>query len=1156
MNVKEYFDTINKNVESVYKIAQEARSKGYDPQPFVEIKPAPDLATRVEGIIGIDGIANLIRSIGANKTRQETAFELVRLICTEPQFNNIDIEKKLTLAVRAGLAVLTEGVLVAPTEGLQGIELHKNSDGTTYIAVVYAGPIRGAGGTSAALSVSLADYARKILNLDIYKPSDTEVERYLEEIMLYHTRCARLQYLPSEDDIRTLFKNCPVCIDGLPTEDVEVGTYRNIKRRDAKGQEQILTNRVRGGVALVSCEGIAQKAKSVLKYTKGAGLDWNWLNNLIKIDKPTQPQGNIKQDQSKTSVFLQELVAGRPVLSYPGHPGAFRLRYGRSRLTGIAAKGFNPATMIILDDFIAIGTQLKVEKPGKGCVAAPVDSIEGPFVKLDNGEALRINNAKESRKLYNNIKKIIAVGDILVTYGDFKKTNTPLAPSSYVEEFWLEQLKAKGYIPASIKPSFKDAFEISKKYDVPMHPTYIYEYQDLSSSELFLILKMLENAKINSNSDTGSIFDIKNIEIDLSKLNNEDKKKFIESIEKLCIPHLDTGEAIIIRDENAQSLLFALGFFDNDKYKNKSFLIDNFDMQISALDQINKVSAFKVMCRSTRIGARIGRPEKAKERLMKPAPNILFPIADYGGKERSISKFYANEKRKFGNHEIELEIARMKCEKGKEFIASTYCMKHNSPAKLEKICKSCGRITLSDICSVCNIKTVGYSNIKLNIIDIIDSALKELNIQMPKNFRGVKGLVSANKVAEPIEKGLIRAMYEINIFKDGTARFDATDIPITHFYPKEFEVSIEKLKELGYTSDYKGNPLERDDQLVELMHQDIILNKRGAEYFVKVANMIDDMLVKIYKMPPFYNVKSIYDLIGVYVITLAPHTSCGVVNRIIGLTSANVGFAHPYVVTARRRNCDGDEDTTMLLLDALLNFSKSYLPTTIGGTMDAPLILTINVHPEEVDDEVHVMEIVENYDLNFYEKTLEGVPPGDVNLELVGNRLNKETVYSNLKFTHETGINAIIDAPIKSTYTKLKSMQEKIDAQFKLIDKLNPIDKADTARRLILSHFIPDLMGNLHSFSKQTFRCVSCNAKYRRVPLIGKCTKCGGKIVLTISKGGIEKYLNVAINLTEKYALEDYLKQRILLLKDEIETVFGNVGAGRAVGQFNLANYM
>ena len=42
------------------------------------------------------------------------------------------------------------------------------------------------------------------------------------------------------------------------------------------------------------------------------------------------------------------------------------------------------------------------------------------------------------------------------------------------------------------------------------------------------------------------------------------------------------------------------------------------------------------MRRSTRIGARIGRPEKAKERLMKPAPNMLFPIGENGGKERNI----------------------------------------------------------------------------------------------------------------------------------------------------------------------------------------------------------------------------------------------------------------------------------------------------------------------------------------------------------------------------------------------------------------------------------------------------------------------------------------------------------------------------------------
>ena len=31
-----------------------------------------------------------------------------------------------------------------------------------------------------------------------------------------------------------------------------------------------------------------------------------------------------------------------------------------------------------------------------------------------------------------------------MTYGDFKKSNTPLQPTSYVEEYWAEQLKAAG----------------------------------------------------------------------------------------------------------------------------------------------------------------------------------------------------------------------------------------------------------------------------------------------------------------------------------------------------------------------------------------------------------------------------------------------------------------------------------------------------------------------------------------------------------------------------------------------------------------------------------------------------------------------------------------------------------------------------------------
>src|SRR5665811_2056110 len=61
------------------------------------------------------------------------------------------------------------------------------------------------------------------------------------------------------------------------------------------------------------------------------------------------------------------------------------------------------------------------------------------------------------------------------------------------------------------------------------------------------------------------------------------------------------------------------------------------------------------------------------------------------------------------------------------------------------------------------------------------------------------------------------------------------------------------------------------------------------------------------------------------------------------------GYAHPFFHAAKRRNCDGDEDCVMLLMDGLLNFSRSYLPDRRGGQMDAPLVLTSRIDPNEVE---------------------------------------------------------------------------------------------------------------------------------------------------------------------------------------------------------------
>ena len=131
-------------------------------------------------------------------------------------------------------------------------------------------------------------------------------------------------------------------------------------------------------------------------------------------------------------------------------------------------------------------------------------------------------------------------------------------------------------------------------------------------------------------------------------------------------------------------------------------------------------------------------------------------------------------------------------------------------------------------------------------------------------------------------------------------------------------------------------------------------------------------------------------------------------------------------------------------------------------------------------------------------------------------------------------------------------MVTKVKVEFALEDKLRCVDAADVARRVLLSHFLPDMYGNLRSFSRQTFRCGDCNTKYRRVPLVGHCTQCNGKLLLTIYKGGIEKYLKPSLELVERYHLPPYMKQRIELIQKDIDSVFTDE---KAV-QKGLADFM
>jgi DNA polymerase II large subunit len=272
---KIYYDILNEKLEEEIEIASDSRKKGFDPTLHPEIHLTKDLAERVEAITGIKGIGKRIRELEKTHgySREEIALR-IGYDFVKGKFGWDKKEKIVVNAVRTALAILTEGVVAAPIEGISRVEIGRNDDLSDYIKIFYSGPIRSAGGTAQALSLLVADCVRKEMGFAAYSPREEEIARYILEISMYK-RVSGLQYTPTEDEIKQIVKNCPICIDGDPTENIEVDGYRDLGR--------VSTNKIRGGMVLVLTEGIAMKAQKLKRHVKQLGIEgWGWLAELIK----------------------------------------------------------------------------------------------------------------------------------------------------------------------------------------------------------------------------------------------------------------------------------------------------------------------------------------------------------------------------------------------------------------------------------------------------------------------------------------------------------------------------------------------------------------------------------------------------------------------------------------------------------------------------------------------------------------------------------------------------------------------------------------------------------------------------------------------------------------------------------------------------------
>ena len=736
--------------------------------------------------------------------------------------------------------------------------------------------------------------------------------------------------------------------------------------------------------------------------------------------------------------------------------------------------------------------------------------------------------------------------------------------------------KYKKYIenPLYSKPTLVEAIELSKKLNIAMHPEYIFYFNEISPQkaiDLFEELQFVEfkssdeeksdnsNTLITLKTNLKREFEILGVEHTLIDIENSVGKHIIKFNVESFLAFISNCGCIEWVNEKDTSNYFTSK--NKEKYnlhfsKLSELCRDNLNKEL--LEIINQHSSIEIRDKAgTYIGARMGRPEKAKHRKLDGRPQGLFMIGN--GKQVQIE-------RRFGEDEMSSDIIQNRM---RNIIEAYEGGSAYSEFRLFE-CTKCGEECVYKKCIYCGGETkpqffnrytgertneenelaVQYKRMTLDLKLYVDQVRRTLQLnQLPKLVKGIRGTANEHKTIEILEKAFLREKYDLYVNKDGTIRYDMIEMGITHFKPKEIGTSIKKLKELGYSHDYKGEKITNQEQIIEIFPQDVILpdcdeggEEKASDIMVQTGQFIDELLQKVYLQEVFYNFKTKEDTIGHIIIGLAPHTSAGITGRILGYSKTQGCFSHPVWHAAQRRNLDGDENGIMLLLDGLLNGSREFLPNRRGSkTMDVSLVLTSHLYLDQIDDEVHGMDIVPYYPLSFYRACKEYAPPKSVKIEHVENRIGKKTKdeeYLGYQFTHDTS--DMNDTIMCSSYKTLPSMAEKLAGQLELGRKIRAVNENKVGELVIDKHFMKDIKGNLRKFGMQSFRCTSCNTIFRRPPLNGRCSNCySNSINFTIHEGSIKKYLQPSFDIVNQFNIDPYIVETLELVNLRMEGVFG-----------------
>ncbi|MHA2243375.1 MAG: hypothetical protein ACXADY_00240 [Candidatus Hodarchaeales archaeon] len=1084
---QKYILNMKRILETQVQLATQARARKLDPHNSIETKLTYTSKAKIAAILNIPRLEEYLPQ---DPSRPENPLLLAADIAKQiinGRFIKKSRENLILLALHSALVIISQGLISVPQESIPKVSIGSKSN---HLTVYFSNTIRYATGETVGLVILIADYIRQVLHLNRFNPSPELIGRYVEELEIFLTMNDRFQYL-RKDLIKFLVHNIGIEVSGEAFERIEVKKYRNLPN---------MTNKLRMGMC-VAFEKIIESINSIAYRRLTSGIpEWDWL-------KP--PFEGIKRE--KHDFGSREVRGTQPLLSKSRKPGGFRLRYGYSRNTGQGAAGIHPATMY-LSEMLSPGTNIKIDFMDRPLTLFPVSTLIGPLVELKDGSSERIESLTRIREVENQIVQIWEMGDILLSPDDIPATET-IELSAWTEEWWAQEIKrfisskirslenlaiTLNFSPKELEnllkeptryhPSTEIALALSNITKVPIHPYYSFNWNEIAISDLIRLIQ-----KLNISDD------------DL--LHNDDDLRDI--LRQLGAPFTIFNDCI--RTERFQPFIHSLRGNEGKLSQILSEL--STPIEIEKLIQIITKIPVKSLCQR-RIGLKIIRVEKAEPRHVNPPAHILFPIGHHGGAQRNLLKAKKETS-------VDIQVSERFCSVCGESTFVSYCPKCQQKTQQLFICKK-GHISETRKCIECGQHTFSARIKPVDISGLLNSGFQKTGPLNLKKIKGVSFLNSKNRIPEHILKGILRAKHDIFVYKDGTIRFDQTNAHLTHFTPKEIHISIKDLLRLGYSHDVFGNDLTKEDQLIEINPYDVIVSKTAGDFLVRISKFIDDELVFLYELAPYYRINSLKDIIGSLIVGLSPFSMVAVMGRIIGYTDNNVTYAHPLWHLLKTRNCNGDIDSIALLLDVLLNFSEEYIPASRGGAMDVLSIINLPDKWEETS-------VYANYDsismnLSFFQS----LKKNPLKEELISYKMSYLTPYLPIFHT----IDNISRYNFENRFRESKIVS-KIETELRVLSRIRGVKEGEFVDTILENDFLPKISTSLTRFFLQPVRCNTCNTTFRRVPLT-KCPVCHHQTIrLTLSEGWVLRYLQIINQLRDRYHSEisDYCQSWVELIE-------------------------